>query len=166
MNLSAMPLQFIARASDSAAIFMGAIFVVLTLMVIVSASRGGGAARAKGVRKGSLKKWAKHYNLDKQHVQLLQQAVKQQQIINIHQFFHNMGYLSRATQKIIESTEHSNLEQKHKVQIIAQAFELRRRVEDKFLRLQKSQKKGIPICSSRARNLLCTQQTAPRGVRE
>ncbi len=126
-----LPLQFIAEADPTQAIVAGVIFAALILLIIISARRSGNPSTSGGggsYNKGSFKKSAKNLGLESHHIQLLQRAVRDQNIPNPQRILQSGGYLNKILQRTIADIEDSDMSQGERNRIIAEVFEIKRRV--------------------------------------
>ncbi len=129
--MTLIPLQFIARASKITSIITAIIFGTIILLIILSARRGGPSkdSRAKHYSKGKFKTVAKSHSLENHHIQLLQKAIKDQNISSPMRLFENSGYLNKILQNVIADINSGDLKEEHKNKIVAEVFEIKQRLE-------------------------------------
>lgn len=130
MNVPLIPLQFIAKADDTSAIIAGIIFAAFIILIILSARSSGSGGRGGKTRynKMGFRRSAKGFGLENHHIQLLQRAIKDQKIANPTRLLQSSGYLNKTLQQIIGDVESSDMNASDKQRIIAEVFEIKRRL--------------------------------------
>ncbi|AHC14636.1 flagellar brake protein [Salinispira pacifica] len=128
--MNPMLLQFIAKADNTSAIISAIIFGALVLLMILSARRGGGGggSRRSSYNKGSFKKTGKNLGLESHHIQLLQKAVKDNNIANPQRLYQSPGYLNKILQNVISDVEDANMSRGERNRVINEIFEIKRRI--------------------------------------
>ena len=133
MNL--IPLQFIARANNTTVfVTLGILGLLILLMVASGKGRRSGSRLSTGGKAGYSKraftKLAKQYQLEAHHVQILQKAIKDQNITNPDRLFPSGPFLDRTLQRLISAIGTSNISQERKNRIVAEVFEIKQRIEN------------------------------------
>ncbi|MGI9255508.1 MAG: flagellar brake protein [Salinispira sp.] len=106
---------------------MGIIFVGLVILMLLSGKYYGSSMKTGSIR--HLKKTARNHGLEPYQIHMLLRAIKDQGIANPIRLFHNMKFLSRTLQRLTESVKSSNISAENKEKIIADIFEMRRKIE-------------------------------------
>jgi c-di-GMP-binding flagellar brake protein YcgR len=122
-------LQFIAKADNSSALFVGGVFLLLILLIAIGAIRSGrnrGRGGAGKLQVGSFKKQARKQGLSKNQLHILEKAIKSQNIANPERMLTNGGFLNKVIKRLIDDVKASSGSDAQKDAVIGQAFSIKR----------------------------------------
>jgi hypothetical protein len=128
--MNPMLLQFIAKADDTSIIITGIIFGAFILLIFLSARRSPGTSSTSrgSYNKAGFRRTAKSIGLENHHIQLLQRAIRDQKVSTPSRLLQSGSYLNKVLQRTIGDIESSDMSQGERQRIIAEVFEIKRRV--------------------------------------
>lgn len=125
-----MLLQFIAKADISSALVVGGFILLIILIFSIGALRNGRRSGGGPKRVGSFKKQAKNLGLSKEQIQILEKAIKQQNITNPERLLSNSGFLNKVIKRLIDDLSAATMSETQRDAIIGRIFAIKRIVSN------------------------------------